>query len=687
VALLIEAAFHAFLPFCAAFLVDHAIVGKDRDSLALMLTLLGAGFVLALLAGVFRDSLWSKLQSRALALLRQHMFDRLQVLSLSFHATREREDVLDTFSGELGIIEIAYSMTPSWAGLPALEALVYTGVALWLDWRVGLLSLLLWPWIALAPKALSRQTGEASETCRDEEVRILSVVEESLTATTVIKSFSLEHLGVALFRKRNDLMQRATRRSVFLAAWMDRFTQSGVLFIQIMILALSALLAFDDRMSAGRLVGIPLLTWLLAQSLRRLSEYFPALDEAKLAWARVLEGMRDPSPVYDKADAKALAPLKNEITFVEVGFSYDKQPALDRVTALIQRGDHAAFVGPSGSGNDVPLNLLMRFYDASSGTIAFDGVDLKTVAQSSVRARVGLLQRDNFIFHASMRENIRLGHPDASEERLRDVVRSCGIDELSPELPHGLDTLVGENGTRISGETTQRLALARALLRNPDLLLLDDYAAALDPAEEAAVGATLRELRGLAKDRTVISATHRLSSVVDARPIFVFDQGKIVEQGSHAELRELGGVYAALWAKQSGFRFSIDGLRVDAEAERLKSVPVLDQLAPEVLADLVPCLVTETFATGREIVRQNDPGDRLYILVRGTAEVWSDDEEAGESVVTEILQDGDSFGESALIEKAPRPATVRTTAVCTCVSLGRSDYEQVLARVKATTPG
>jgi ATP-binding cassette subfamily B protein len=683
-ALLLEAAFSAFLPFCAAFLVDHAVVGKDRDSLALMLVLLGGGFAVSLLAVVFRVSLWSKMQSRALALLRQHMFDRLQVLSLSFHAAHEPEEVLDTFSGLPGVIEAAYSLTPSQAALPLAESLVYSGVALWLDWRVGLLSLLLWPWIALAPKAFAKQVGEASENCRDEEVRILSVVEESLTATTVIKSFSLEHLGVALFRKRNDLLQRAARRSVFFTAWMDRFTQSGVLFIQIMILALGALLAFDDRMSPGKLVGIPILTWLLAQSLQRVSEYLPALDAAKLAWARILEGMRDPSPVYDKTDAKALAPLKNEISFTDVSFSYGDEPALDRVTARVKRGTHAAFVGLSGSGNRIPLTLLMRFHDPSGGTIAFDGVDLKTVAQASVRTRVALLQQDNFIFHASIRENIRLGHPDASEERLRDVVRNCGIDELSPELPRGLDTTVGENGTRISGETTQRLALARALLRNPDLLMLDDYAAALDPAEEAAVGQTLREI---AKDRTVISATHRLSSVADADAIFVFDRRKVVEHGTHAELMALEGFYAALWRKQSGLRISPDGLHVDVDAERLRQAPALEKLDLEVLAELVPCLVTETFGAGREILRQNDPGDRVYILVRGTAEVWGEDEETGEPVVTAILQDGDSFGENALIEKALRPATVRATAVSTCVSLGRSDYERVLARVRTAALG
>lgn len=676
-ALSIEAAFHGLLPFSAGFLVDRAVHGKDRDSLVLMLALLAGGFVLAQVAGLCRDSLWSRLQSQSLANLRQSMFDRLQQLSMSFHAATEPADVLDCFTGDLGVIESAFSMAPAWAGLPAVECLVYTGLILGLDWRVGLLSMLLWPWTALAPKVFTPQAGEVSESCKDEEVRMLGVVEESLTAKVVIRAFSLEHMGVALFRKRNELLSRGTRRAAFLTALTERFTQAGVLFILTMILALSALLAFDDQLTAGKLIAIPLLTWLLSQSLLRISEYLPVYGEAKTAWQRIVAGLRDPAPVFDKAEAKMLAPLRDQILFNDVSFSYDDAPALEHFSAAVKRGSYVAIVGPSGAGKSTMMRLLMRFHDPASGMITIDGHDLKAVTQASLRARIGLVLQDNFIFNATIRENIRLGHPDASEERLRDVVHATGVLESAPDLPNGLDTLVGENGTKLPGETTQRLAIARALLRSPDMLLLDEFASALEPAEEVAVAETLREL---AKERTVISATHRLSSAADAGLIYVLDGGKIVERGSHFELMALGGFYSNLWKKQSGFRFSADGRHVDVDAQRLKQLPVLEKLDEEILAELAPFFVTETFPAKREIVCQNDPGDRFYIIVRGKVEVWRTEEHTGETRCVATLQDGDYFGEITLITGFPRTATVRTSTVCTCISLGRGQFDRLIDR-------
>jgi len=346
-AMLVEAAFHAQLPFTAGLLVDRVLANKDRDALGMILLSLLVGFVAALLAGLFRDSLYARLQSKALANIRQSMFERLQQLSLAFHDTTENQEVLECFAEDLGIVESAFSMAATWGALPAIETLVYTGTILWLDWRVGLVSILLWPWTILAQNTFARHVASASEKCKDEEVRMLGIVEESLTARLVIRAFSLEHLGINLFRRRNELLQKGTRRTSFLMSAMDRFTLTGILFLQIMILALSALLAFDDQMTIGRLVSIPILTYLLAQSLLLVAEYVPALGEGRAAWRRIRLLLRDPSPVLDKADSKQLTTMQNEVLFNNVSFSYGDTAALDNVQRAGSGGVTWRLSGPA----------------------------------------------------------------------------------------------------------------------------------------------------------------------------------------------------------------------------------------------------------------------------------------------------------------------------------------------------
>jgi ATP-binding cassette subfamily B protein len=679
VALLIEAACHAFLPFSAGFIVDHLTGGRERDLLLRMLMALGGAFFVSLFIGLLRDSLYAKLQSRSLAHIRLGMFERLQHFSIAFHAVTNQEDVLESFAGDLGIIESAFSMTLTWGALPAMESLFYTGVILWIDWRVGLLSLLVWPWVILAPHAMSKEVNKISESCRDEEVRILAVVEESLTARLVIRAFSLEHMGLALFRKRNELLQKGTRRASWLTALMDRFTHSGILFIQVAILALASLLTFDNQITAGKLVSIPILTWLLSEALLLVSEYRPALAEAKIAWGRILGMLRDPAPVPDARDPKLLAPLHHEIVFHDVSFSYGEDAALTDVTAKIAKGTHTALVGPAGAGKSTMLRLLMRLQDPQKGSVLIDEVPIRSVSQSSLRSRLGVVLPENFIFNASVRENIRLSQPDASEEKLRDLAKALGIVESPTQLPRGLDTVVGENGFILSGEMRQRVALARALLRNPDVLLLDEIGAQLDPAEEIAIHKTLQAITG---GRTVISATHRLSTASDSHLILVMNDTKIVEQGTHAELLALDGFYAGLWRKQSGFTFSEDGRLVEADPARLKLLPIFEKIPDEMLVEMAPYFVAETFPAGREIVARGDPGDRFYVIVRGVAEVWraarESEADGAEEELVSTLDDGDCFGEMALLTDLPRAETVRTSTVCTCISLGRGQFDRVV---------
>lgn len=682
VALLIEAGFTGLFPLAVRFFIDKALAPGDYNALYLMLVVLAGAAALAVSAGLLRDFLAARVQSQSLSGLRQSMFERLQRVTMSFHSHARTVNLLERFSVDFGSIENTVGMAIPWGVLPSLEALLSTGLLLWLDWRAGLAAFLLWPWIILAPRIPAARVTRASEACREDEMRVLGALKENLSAQAIVRAFSLEQMGIAGFRKRNDRLSRSTMRAGLLSAFMERFTGAGILTIQAFILALSAWLAFNREMSLGTLVAVQMLAVVLSNALLFVIEFTPSIAVGRAAYRRIEETLEAPHAAEDGPDARFLPPLQTEIIFANVDFSYDDNAEkarrhLEGVRARIPRGTYVAFVGPSGSGKSTMLNLLMRFYDPTAGFIAIDGHDLRSVTQASLRARMGVVLQENSLFNISVRENIRLGKPDASEESITEVAKAVGLHDFILSLPHGYATLAGEHGVRFSLVQMQRLAMARAILRDPEIVLLDEATSALDPADEIEVAGMMRSL---ARGRTLISVTHRLSTTADADHIFVFDEGRIVEQGSHYELLALNGVYANLWRKQAGFTFSADGRHVDVDAQRLKAFPILENLDEEKLTELAPFFATETFQPGREIVRQNDPGDKFYIIARGKMEVWRTEEQSGNATRVAVLQDGDYFGEITLITGFPRTATVRTVTVCTCISLERGQFNRMLER-------
>jgi ATP-binding cassette subfamily B protein len=678
IAVIVEACFNAMIPLSMRYFIDQALIPQRRDALYLALVVMAAGLAAALLAGIVRDHVAVRAQSRSLSSLRQILFDRMQRITMSLQSRSRSAELLDRFSGDLAAVENAVAMAAPWGMLPVLEALLATTLLFWLNWPAGLAAALLWPWIVLAPRTVISRVNRAVRVSKEEEARMLGAVRENLLAQHIVRAFSLEKIRIAGFRKREDTLSRSMTRAGLLGAFMERFTGAGILTIQVFLLALSAWLAFEKRMTPGAFVAIQMLAIILSNALLSLVDYAPTLSLAKDACSRIREMLDAPRAVQDKDGARFLPPLRNEIVFANVGFSYEGEHRhLDGVKVRINRGAFVAFAGPSGGGKSTMLNLLMRFYDPQRGFVAVDGHDLRSVTQFSLRSQIGVVLQDNPLFSASVRENILGGKPDASEEAIHQAAAVAGVHDFIMALPAGYDTAVGEHGLSLPPAQTQRLAIARAILRDPPILLLDEVTSALDPADEAAVNQTLR---ALGKGRTVVSVTHRLATTADADHIFFFDQGHMIEEGSHFELLAANGVYAGYWRKQAGFTFSPDGRHVDVDAGRLKAFPVLERLDDKQLAELAPFFATETFQPGREIVRQNDPGDKFYIIARGKVEVWRTEEQSGNTTRVAVLQDGDYFGEITLITGFPRTATVRTLSVCTCISLERGQFNRMLDR-------
>jgi len=344
---------------------------------------------------------------------------------------------------------------------------------------------------------------------------------------------------LAQFKERlNDLAHSSVRVSFF-SALVERSAGSGILALQVLVMGVGAYMAFNQALTLGSLVSFQALFLTLSWSLSYVTQYVPTLVQASGGLQRIEELLDEAPQILDPPDAAMLPRFVTHITFEDVSFGYsDQQLSLEKLNFSIRAGESVAFVGPSGSGKSTVLKLLARFYDPTMGRITIDGKDMRSVTQDSLRAQIGLVFQDSFLFNTTVRENIRLGKARATDAEVGAAAQAAEVHAFVENLPQSYSTLVGERGGRLSGGQRQRVAIARALLRNPAILLLDEATSALDAETEMAINATLEQA---AQGRTLVTVTHRLASVLQADRIFVLGRGRLMEQGSHEELLTRGG--------------------------------------------------------------------------------------------------------------------------------------------------
>ncbi len=671
--LLLEMGFNGLLPLSLRYLIDSAMVQRNPLAISGLLAFLGLGALAASAAGLIRDRTWARTQARFLEGLRREMFGHLQGLSIDFfNRSGSSGEVLSHFSNDLTAIENAASMAIPWGLLPGFECVFATVLLLLLNWKLWLAAMILWPWVFLAPRIFAGRADEENEARHRGEAALLAELQENLAVQPVIKAFSLERARIGSFAARNSAWSESAARAGIANSLLERSTTSGILLIQVAVLGLGAWMSFNHQMTIGTLVSFQALLLLLANNLLYVMQYMPSVIQARGGLSRIEELLATAPRVHEAPDATEATPLAAAIEARDVSFSYSGERLnLDRVSLRIPRGSSVAFVGGSGSGKSTMLNLLMRFYDASSGAVLVDGRDLRTVDLKSWRRQTGVVFQESLLFDDSLRENIRMAKLDATEEEIIAAASAAEIHDFIRSLPDGYDTPAGGRGGHLSGGQRQRIAIARAILRNPLVLVLDEATSALDPATEHAINATLARL---GKGRTTVSVTHRLSSAASADAIFVFEAGRLAEHGSHDSLLARGGAYAALWKKQSGFQVTPDGSRGEITPDRLGQVPILAGLSSDDLAALVPLFRSEAYRPGENIVIEGDASGSFYIVVRGTVEVLKGAQRIA------VLQDGDFFGEISLLTGSPRTATVRATALSTCIALDKTAFDGLLSR-------
>jgi ATP-binding cassette subfamily B protein len=678
--MMVDTVFHTLVPLTLPALVDRAILPGDHRLLARLLALLGAGLVTASLVAIGRDYLYARLSAEVQNELRVKMFEHLQGLSLDFFGRTRPGDVLARFGTDLAALEGAIV-----SGLPNLVicalSIVWSSFLLFrLEWRLALLTVLGLPLCLVGPRLFSRRASAAGYLVRGEEAVLTSEVHENVLAQPVVKAFGLQASAVEAFRYRTRQLFARLVRFHFLSALVSRTPTLGAALLLLAVVGTGAVFAIDGRLTVGSFLSFYALFQNVSASVSELSSSIPSLLQAAGGVQRIDELLAERPRVVDRAGAGGVGPLQSEITFEDVSFGYGPSTtSLSAVRFTIPRGTRVAFVGPSGSGKSTILRLLARFHDPDQGRVRYDGRDLRELAQDSLRAQVGIVFQESFLFDASVLDNIRVGRPAATPQEVEDAARRAEIHDAVMAMPEGYLSPVGDRGGRLSGGQRQRIALARALLRQPSVLLLDEATSALDPATEAAVNDTVARLAG---ERTVVSVTHRLASVVEADRLFVMEAGRLVEEGTHPELLARQGVYRQLWDKQSGLSVSLDGAHAEVSVGRLKGIAVLSGLGDPLLAEMATRFVTERYPEGRRVIHEGDPGDKFYIVARGKVAALRRGTDGAEQRLG-VMEDGDHFGEIALLQDLPRTASVDTLEPSLFLTLERGQFFSFLER----TPG
>lgn len=672
--LLIESGFDALMRISSKYLIDEAIIPRNQRLMIIILGALGGGAVFSAASALGCDYLWARFGTKVMNLLREEIFVHLQKLSMTFYARSRTGDLMTRFTTDLDAVESAlvYALP---AGILAIGSLVLSAFFLFhIEWRLALITVAGLPFCFLAQKLFGKQAIEADVRYKQAEAGLSSVLQENLSAQAVVKAFGLQEKMISMFRVKLDLIFSTGVRSNFLTYLFQRMPNVTAELLSLVVIGIGAVLCFRGSMTVGSLMAFQILLAGMNASVAAFTWVIPLFISAAGGMTRIRQ-ILDQQPLRESDELLIESSLDSDIEFQNVCFQYAKdRRGLENVKALLPRRSRVAFVGTSGSGKSTMMALLMRFYDPDKGSVNIGSRDIRSISLESLRKKIAVVFQENFLFNISLRENIRLGNLEATDEDIVEAARQAEIHDYIVSLPKGYDSPAGERGSRLSGGQRQRIAIARALVRKPQILLLDEATSALDPATEASINATLDRI---GRGRTTISVTHRLASVVNVDQIFVFDQGHLLEQGIHDELVRKGGKYAQLWKKQNGFMTTSTNGNFKVDMVWLKSLPFFQEVAPSILENLAGMFINEHFTENRIVIYQGDPGDKFYIIVRGRVLATKKPKTSPEQQPV-MLGDGDYFGEIALLKKVPRTATIRTLTDCVFLTLRQEQFFELM---------
>ena len=549
--LLVSSASFLAIPYVIRPLIDSVFVHHDAAALdRVTLTLIGVVVVTAAF-GYGRGYLLAYTGTRIVSDLRVRLYTHLQGLSLSFYDERRTGEIMSRVTADTTLVQTVITNNLLSLVQQVFTLAVVVVIVLVTDWRLALLALAVAPLLVVMGLLVGRRTRALSKQAQELLAEASTVLEETLSATRVVKAFGRERYELgryagAVGRSFSITVSAARLRALFEAV----MTTAGFAAVAV-VLWFGGHEVLAHRLTPGGLISFLFYLMLLIGPLQSLASLYNEFQQALGGAARIFELLDTRPAIVDAPGAYALPAVRGHLEIHGLSFAYGADGrmgpvVLDKIDLTAAPGQVVALVGPSGAGKTTLVSLLPRFYDLMAGCVTIDGHDIAEVTQESLRAVMAIVPQEPSLFGGTVRENIAYGRAGATGDDVERAARAANAHEFIAALPDGYDAIVGERGVKLSGGQRQRIAIARAILKDPRLLILDEATSALDNHSEALVQEALERLMA---GRTTIVIAHRLTTVERADKIVVLDRGRVVEEGTHADLLARGGLYQRLYTR------------------------------------------------------------------------------------------------------------------------------------------
>ncbi len=536
------------VPWIIKDVIDQVLINKDM----VMLNIIAAGILLIFfLRGIFffgQTYLMSYIGQRVIIDIREAVYRQLQRLSLGYFDKRQTGAIMSSVTNDVSALQAALVESMVELVTEAMILIGSLGAMFFLHWKLSLLTLITMPLVLQAINTFGKKLRQAGRVLQARTADITAILQETISGIRVIKSFAREDYETNRFKQENFFNFRAQMKTSQLLATLTPVIEFLSAIGVTVIIWYGGLEVINGNLTSGALIAFLIYVVNLSNPVKRLSKVYGNIQKSLAAAERVFEILDTEPDIKDMPGAVDLPVVEGRVTLQQVSFAYSPgQYALREVSLEVKPGQTVAIVGPSGAGKTTIANLLPRFYEVTEGSILVDDKDIRMVTMQSLRQQIGIVPQETVLFNGTVYDNILYGRLDATEAEVIAAAKAANAHSFIDKMPDKYQTQIGERGAKLSGGQRQRISIARAILKDPRILVLDEATSALDTESEKLVQQALDKLM---IGRTSFVIAHRLSTVQRADMIVVLDKGRIVEQGTHSELLASGGLYSTLYQVQ-----------------------------------------------------------------------------------------------------------------------------------------